>query len=70
MRSARMRHHGASQAARSIAVEDPHAWAGHDAATAKQETDRLAWPAAIAVIVSLSVGLWIGIGLLARLAVG
>jgi hypothetical protein len=65
-----MRHHGASQAARSIAVEDPHAWAGHDVVAPTPDTDRLAWPVAIAVIVALSAGLWAGIGLLARLAVG
>ncbi|WP_291298717.1 hypothetical protein [Elioraea sp.] len=70
MRMAKTRHHGSSQAARSIAVDDPRAWAAHERAAATQDTERLAWPMAIVVIVSLSTGLWLAIGLLARIAVG
>lgn len=53
-----------------MAVENAEAWAAHERAGPATDSDRLAWPMAVVVIVSLSVGLWLGIGLIARLAVG
>ncbi len=35
-----------------------------------RSTDRLTWPTAIAVILALSAGLWIGIGFLVSLTLG
>lgn len=62
------------RAASSVALQDGAPWPGMAEASSDpfhlQSADRLAWPKAIAIIVALSAGLWLGIGALISLTFG